>query len=741
MIKITNLNKYYNKNKRNENHVINDISVDFPETGLCVFFGPSGCGKTSLLNVIGCLDTFDSGSIEFSDVVFKKYVPNTFDELRNHLIGYIFQNYNLIDSMTVYQNVEMPLDLLGVTDKDEKKRRVEYALQAVGLLKFRRRNVLALSGGQRQRVAIARALVKDPKVIIADEPTGNLDSNNTFEVMNIIKKISKERLVILVTHEKDLVDYYADIIYELQDGRIISEKVNNQKGNLNHTDVRNIYLKDYEEKDVESPNLNAKIYQKENEGKPLNLDIIFKDGIVYIRDNSNAKINFIDSQSEVKLIDAKEEDFKKEEALSSQTFNLDEMGPMTKDEKKAKGYMSLFSSIKQAFSGRRFVKRTKFSYIALIFASILFAFQFAAVAQVFNFDKYSYTKTSEYTVAVKYKKKDQDQGYTFTSIIEDAKKQDGFISAKYSNTTMKLNFAFGKYYQTESSYYGMQSTFEVYYVPKTLYPYNIVQGSDLTNDNEVVISTWNAKEILDDNLAKAAGLFEEKDLIGKECTIYIGYSNSISATVVGICDENSPVTIVSDNCYNTSIGNVETPTGYSSGYSVYIECKDKTKMIEALSSKYASVYDPIKNARSEYISERLNDKKTTIIAMAIVGLALFIYIALLVRSNMFKRIKDIGVLRSVGARRKDIISIYAGEMVAFTTVTSLIGFVSVSLAIAFSASQFSLESLGYKMFNVNIWTILLGTLIIYCVNVLAGIIPVAILMHKTPVEIIKKYDI
>ena len=194
MIKITGLNKYYNKGTRNENHVINDFSYTFNDQGLYVLFGPSGSGKTTLLNVIGSLDNFDSGEIVFEDRTFNKYIPRKADDLRNEMIGFIFQNYNLIDSMSVSENIGIVLDMIGITDKDEQKKRIDDCLSAVGLYKHRKRSVLALSGGERQRVAIARALAKNPKVILADEPTGNLDSNNTFEVMNIIKRISQERL-------------------------------------------------------------------------------------------------------------------------------------------------------------------------------------------------------------------------------------------------------------------------------------------------------------------------------------------------------------------------------------------------------------------------------------------------------------------------------------------------------------------------------------------------------------------
>ena len=189
MIKIEKLNKYYNRKKSNEIHVINDLSLELPSKGLVVLLGPSGSGKTTLLNVLGGLDKVQSGTIVFGDKEIKGYKSKTWDEIRNKEVGYIFQNYNLLTNLTVYDNIALTLRMVGVVDKDEIDKRIDYILENIGMINYRKRRAYQLSGGQQQRVAIARALAKNPKVIIADEPTGNLDSKNTIEIMNIIKKI------------------------------------------------------------------------------------------------------------------------------------------------------------------------------------------------------------------------------------------------------------------------------------------------------------------------------------------------------------------------------------------------------------------------------------------------------------------------------------------------------------------------------------------------------------------------
>lgn len=203
MIKLEKLNKYFNKGKGNEIHVLKNINLTLPNKGLVVILGESGSGKTTLLNMVGGLDKPTTGTIHFNDSSFEKYDSKKWDKIRNQEIGYIFQNYNLLHELTVFDNIEMVLKMKGISSKEEITKRIDYITEKLGMFNYQNRKTNALSGGQQQRVAIARALVKYPQLIIADEPTGNLDSKTTIEIMNIIKSISKDKLVILVTHEDE----------------------------------------------------------------------------------------------------------------------------------------------------------------------------------------------------------------------------------------------------------------------------------------------------------------------------------------------------------------------------------------------------------------------------------------------------------------------------------------------------------------------------------------------------------
>lgn len=198
------------------------VSLDFRKSELVAILGPSGCGKTTLLNIIGGLDRYDSGDLIINGLSTKKFKNSDWDAYRNHSIGFVFQNYNLIGHQTVLQNVEIALTLSGVSPA-ERKRKAVQALTEVGLLDQIKKKPSQLSGGQMQRVAIARALINNPDIILADEPTGALDSQTSVQVMDLLKEISETRLVIMVTHNGELADKYSNRIIRFKDGEVLSD--------------------------------------------------------------------------------------------------------------------------------------------------------------------------------------------------------------------------------------------------------------------------------------------------------------------------------------------------------------------------------------------------------------------------------------------------------------------------------------------------------------------------------------
>jgi ABC-type lipoprotein export system ATPase subunit len=201
---------------------LNHVSLNLRDNEFVAILGPSGSGKTTLLNVIGGLDRYDSGDLIINGVSTKKYKDRDWDSYRNHTIGFVFQSYNLIPHQNVLANVELALTISGISGRERKQRAIQ-ALEKVGLGDQIYKKPNQMSGGQMQRVALARALVNDPDILLADEPTGALDTATSVQVMDLLKEVAKDRLVVMVTHNPDLAEKYATRIVNLKDGQITAD--------------------------------------------------------------------------------------------------------------------------------------------------------------------------------------------------------------------------------------------------------------------------------------------------------------------------------------------------------------------------------------------------------------------------------------------------------------------------------------------------------------------------------------
>ncbi len=239
MLSVKNLTKIYKTNKSVDVIAIDSVTIDFPDTGMVFLLGRSGSGKSTLLNVVGGLDTPTYGEIIVKGKSSKEFSKSDFDSYRNTYVGFVFQEYNVLNEFSVEQNIAIALQL---QNKPSTKEKVEEILKTVDLDGVGKRKPNTLSGGQKQRVAIARALIKDPKIIMADEPTGALDTNTGEQIFDTLKKLSKTRLVVVVSHDKNFAEKYADRIIELSDGKVISDqsRIEDEK------DERNVRIIDNE---------------------------------------------------------------------------------------------------------------------------------------------------------------------------------------------------------------------------------------------------------------------------------------------------------------------------------------------------------------------------------------------------------------------------------------------------------------------------------------------------------------
>ena len=221
MLQLKNITKDY-KVGDEKVHALRGVSIDFRESEFVSILGQSGCGKTTLLNIIGGLDRYTDGDLIISGKSTKEFKNADWDTYRNHSIGFVFQSYNLIPHQTVLANVELALTISGVSKSERRKRAVE-ALEKVGLGNQLHKKPNQMSGGQMQRVAIARALINNPDILLADEPTGALDSETSIQVMELLKEIAKDKLVIMVTHNPELAEQYANRIVRIKDGTLTGD--------------------------------------------------------------------------------------------------------------------------------------------------------------------------------------------------------------------------------------------------------------------------------------------------------------------------------------------------------------------------------------------------------------------------------------------------------------------------------------------------------------------------------------
>lgn len=379
MIRLINVKKAFNRHKANEIRAIDNTSIELPDTGLVTFLGNSGCGKTTLLNAIGGLDKVDKGDIYIDNTRITRRTSNAKDEIRNINIGYIFQNYNLIEDATVFENVAVALRMIGLTEKDAIEKRVMYILERVGIARYRNRPAKMLSGGERQRVGIARAIVKNPRIIIADEPTGNLDSKNTIEVMNIIKAISKEKLVILVTHERKIAEFYADRIVEIVDGKVIDDRENIHDNALDYSMDTRIYLKDMPYAvDLSQKGFDVKLYS-DHEETPPPIKIVIRNNNLYIEAGDTLAMG----DEGIEIIDDHYKGITQED-FEGYKFDYDSIFGSSK----APRYKSIYGPFKSLISGFKklgsYSRIKKILLLGFVLASMFVIYAASNVAGVTN---------------------------------------------------------------------------------------------------------------------------------------------------------------------------------------------------------------------------------------------------------------------------------------------------------------------------------------------------------------------
>ena len=608
MITLKNVNKYFNKGKKNEVHVINNTSLTLDNTGLVALLGPSGCGKTTLLNTIGGLDKIKSGSIYIDDKKISSRCSYKVDKIRNLNIGYIFQDYKLIDNISVYDNVALVLKMIGIKDKKEIKTRVEYVLDKVGMLRYKRRPATMLSGGERQRVGIARAIVKDPAIILADEPTGNLDSKNSLEIMKIIKSISKERLVILVTHEQDLAKFYASRIIEVSDGVIVKDYLNDVDEQLDYRMDNSFYLKDFKNNSkLKENNVDIDVYSDDKE--KLNLDIVLKNGNIYIKSKNQEKIEIVDDNSSIEFID---DHYKKINKSDIDKYEFKFTDIINKNIKKK--YSSILNPFTLLINGFKKVfdysVLKKILLIGFIISGAFIMYAVSSICATLTYKDENFVTYNKNYLTIEQKKLNLDDYGTYENnpLVNYILPGNSIINLK-----LKLN----DYYQTTNT---------TAFIKGSLSDINMIDDKDLilgtmpSNNHEIVIDSLALKRAI--NNSEEMQMVGIKD-INQILDRYVSIDNMGEYKIVGITNLDSPSIYTSSSdfiniLYNSKNNNDNYIGESTTGIIDYDLYKEK---IELKEGKYPTEdYEIIVNIDNKdsmkldkEIDQKINDRKLKVV--------------------------------------------------------------------------------------------------------------------------------
>lgn len=816
MIKLVKVNKYFNRRRKNQIHIINNTSLEFENKGLIAILGQSGSGKTTLLNVIGGLDKVNKGKIYINGKKITKRRANRVDKIRNLNIGYIFQDYKLIENMSVFENVAISLRMIGLKNKKEIQKRVDYVLEAVNMYRYKNRPASMLSGGEKQRVAIARAIVKNPSIVIADEPTGNLDSKNSLEIMNIIKAISKEKLVILVTHEVDLANFYATRIVEVQDGKVIKDYKNETKESLEYRLDNKIYLKDF--KDISNLNtekINLNLYSDENNNDKIDVKLVIKNGNIFIQ-SENRKIEIVDDNSAIELIN---DHYKKidKSIYEKYKYNLNEIIDK-KYKVKYSSIYGIFKSIKNGFN--RIFNYTILKKILLIgfFASAMFiVYSISNIAGVTNIKESDYIKIEKNYLQVDLAKVNVDDYIKYENLDNV-----DYIVPGQAKVSFKIKM--DDYYQL--SKYSFELSGTLVSIDKITAD-SLIKGKMPENEYEIVVDKKIIDNMLNSNysLSSNMGIKNEDELLGKVVTIndmpdftIVGFTNTNTDSIYanknifinilnnmkqsdmgsGIFFDSSAASNASVKDYNLYLEDINItkgrfPTndyevivnvsnkydmklnkkidtevngeklkvvGYydsktnrqdflvnnntvkydvitkNNGFMIYP--KNKIDVLNNFKTEYnLNIIDRYENDKQNYIKSKSEEIKSSVIFATVIIIISLIEIYLMIRSSFLSRIKEVGVLRAIGVKKRDIYRMFIGEIIAITTLASLPGI----LLMTYILDQVSQIPYVERMFIINFSTVGISILLVYLFNIIVGLLPLYRVLRKTPARILARHDV
>ena len=754
MLKLKNINKSFKTGSFTQ-HALKNISIEFRENEFVAILGPSGSGKTTLLNIIGGLDKYDSGDLIINNKSTKKFKNKDFDAYRNNCIGFIFQSYNLISHISILENVEMGLTLSGISKKRRRKKAKDL-LKKVGLIEHLHKKPNQLSGGQMQRVAIARALANNPSVILADEPTGALDSKTSVQIMELIKEIAKNKLVIMVTHNPELAKNYATRIIEFKDGELISdsnpieEKEDNKELTIRKTKMNFLTALNLSFNNIKTKKgrtfitafassigiIGIALILSLSNGFQIQIDKFEKDTLSQMPVAISPEITIIDEETRNELINNHKENNTIEKNKITALKNIESLTHKNKINEEYVDYIKNINS--DYIGGVNFIRTTKFNLlyktnnVKLINKNILFPLPESLDGKTDtiindNFD-IIYGKMSE--------------NYNEVMLLIDSKNRldETILKALELNDKTDFKDIINKEFKIVLND-TMYKNYNDIFIPTTNYE------SLYDNENNITLKITGILRGKKDNaFAELSGT----GLCYKEALMnYIMDKNNESEIVKKQKQVNYNILTGQPFTEELTKDNILSILGAKTNpYMIQIYPKsfeNKDKLI-----KYLDDYNNNKNQDDKVLytdyAKTITSLSGNIMSAITVVLIAFSTISLIVSSIMIgiiiyisvlERTKEIGILRALGARKKDITRVFNAETFIIGLTSGIIGIICAKLlSIPANIILKNISGLD-NVAKLNPIHALILIIISITLTMIGGFIPAKIAAKKDPVQALR----
>ena len=766
MLELKKIKKSYTTGDFNQ-IALKEASVTFRTTEFVAILGPSGSGKTTLLNIVGGLDRYDSGDLVINGKSTKQFNDADWDAYRNNCVGFVFQSYNLIGHISVLQNVEMCMTLSGV-GRDEKKKRALKALEKVGLKEHSHKKPNQLSGGQMQRVAIARALVNDPDIILADEPTGALDSKTSVQIMELIKEIAKDKLVIMVTHNSELANEYANSIIKLKDGEVeadsnkikTTEKIDD-KFSIKRTAMGFLSALSLSFNNIKTKKgrtlltafassigiIGIALILSLSNGFDIQIDKFEKDTLSNMPIMISEQIIQMNEGTMQQMMgnSSDEDDYPSEKKVYPQKAVLDEM---THNNVLSKEYVEYVEDMDDDwFLGINYIRATNLNIISKLengyqpmnFGSSMFSMMELPWKNdekgKYEFTDYYFDKLqgdfpenkNEMVLLV-------DSKNRINSNILDAlgidSSKDSIDFEEILNIELKL-VSNNDFYKSMGKIYTVNTDFEALYNSsdsETIKIVGIIRGKETEkietgNDSALLYS----KELMSDILKKAKTSDIVKDQEKANYNIMTG--EVFAANAEGVKAKETIMAYLGGNdipslirIYSRDFDSKEKVVNYLDAYN---EGKAKDEKI---------VYTDLGAMLSRMSGNIMSGITYVLIAFSAISLVVStIMIAIITYISVLERTKEIGVLRALGARKKDVTRVFNAETFIIGLSSGILG-IGIARLLLFPINALLLELTSLKNVAVlNPMHALILIVISITLTLLGGFIPAKIASKKDPV--------